>query len=182
MGLLTSLIQSERGNQFPYAESIPAWAAVGASSVQNANNVVIQRMPRLIDPLPVAKVRLYVIATSGNLDVGVYTFDGTTWTLQSSSGSTAVGSATTVQTVSMLTTYVVQPGVDWYIGLSADNTTATFQRTAAGVAAIFAAGPVGLSMAFKASSFPLATNATSFVAAGLTLTNTFAFWLRASEV
>lgn len=65
--------------------------------------------------------------TSGNVDVGVYSVDGTKIV---SKGSTAQSGASALQSVSVTST-TLGAGM-YYLAMAADNTTATYYRTIAG--------------------------------------------------
>lgn len=163
-------------DDYDYAESIP-WFDATTSSNGGASNLYIVECAKRRAPFKIGVVRCYPAVQSGNLDVGVWTFDGTTWTLLGSSGSTAVGTANTMQAVSLAAAVTVPPATRFYLGLVTDNGTATFQRAATPNTDLAFLHP---SVAKKAStSIPLSTNAASFVIGAL-VTAVYAPWLRAS--
>lgn len=97
---------------------------------------------------------------SGNIDVGIYRYDTTTNAIYvTSSGSTAVGVANSVQVLSLLTGVWLEPGVDYYAATVFDNAVA--QMAIFGSAGVFgtlmhAEAPKRAQFAVG-SSFPLAS-------------------------
>lgn len=88
---------------------------------------------------------------SGNIDVGVYMYDGTTFTKIVSLGSTACPAAST-NVVYNITDTVFYRGVRYYYAIAADNTTVTFGRWSADATITPFATSFGFS---KVTSFPL---------------------------
>lgn len=162
--VVTDAIMAALVDPFPYDETIPVYAAT-ADATMGTNTLVLVEAPRRMTALTVGHIDLYVATSSGNLDVGVYSFDGTTWTLLTSSGSTAAGDATSRQTVTLLDEATRQPGERWFYGFAGDNGTLTIRRTPTNVAAVTSTDQ---SAVIKTSSFPLATNAASFTTAAVT--------------
>jgi hypothetical protein len=172
--LLTTLTRQNAGSAFAYDESVPFAAASNSAGMNAANDVVLMELPQRNDSLVIAKIRLWVANQAGNLDVGLWRFDGATWTLITSSGSTAVGTGAAVQTVTLLAPYTRPPRTRTYIGLSTDSGTATFGRAPG----LLLLGLADFSLVGKATSFPLATNAASF-GTGAVAANSRPYWLRA---
>lgn len=160
---------------YPYCETIPVNIANANAAAAASNQLNLAEIPRRNNSLIISKIRLYVGTTGGNIDVGVWQFDGTTWTLLSSSGSTAVGSGSAIQTIDLLTP-VETKGRRIFLGEARDGTTAQIGRH--GGVAIAALMELDNRSVAKASSFPLATNATSFAVGDLTTPPTWTFWLR----
>lgn len=161
-----------------YVENIPI-DQVTLSAVQGGGSIFIAPLPILSVPLVAAVARVYVGITGDNLDIGVYSSDGTTLTLITSTGSTAVGASTTIQSVNLLAPFTLQPGVSYFTGFGVSATTGSIGIGAAmSNVVISAAGPVA-EYGRKASGFPIATNATSIAHSALT-TITQVFWVRLS--
>lgn len=172
--LLTSLNRVAGANPAPYVESI-APIRIAASGAIVGNTLHIADLPMVAQPLAVAKVHVWVGTSSGNVDVGLWRSDDTTLTLLTSSGSTAVGTGSAEQIISLLATVVLQPRTQYYVGICPDNVTATWGRDSAGVN-FTAVGPVNPGGS-KASQFPLASNATSVAHSGFTAVSN-RFWMR----
>lgn len=137
------------GAQFSFVETIPPGAAtISFASVANIAVLILVRVDR---PITVAKLRVRVQTQSGNLDLGIYSSDGTTATRLGSMGSTAVAAAG-VQTCTLATPIVLSPGTDYYIALAVDNGTVTFYGGAAGASDI---GIIGNRLIHFTASFPL---------------------------
>lgn len=161
-----------RANQFPWVETVPAYAVLG-SSAPGANFLLVHRITRLSEPLGVSQVKLEVATQNGNVDVGVYSSDGSTLTKLGSSGSTAVGSANAVQTIALSASITLQPGVDYYLALIVDGTAAFARSNGFTHASIGAADNMSLT---KSVTFPLPSTSTIGSLSGIHL----AYWLRAS--
>lgn len=157
-----------------YDETVP-WAFATATGALTANALYLTEADNRDTGLTVGVIRLKVGATTnGNLKVAVYTYDGTTWTLLGPSDSTAVGSANTVQAVSLSSAVVVPRGVRRFYGLVTDG-TATFFRIPGTDAAMGFLEPDTL---VKTNSFTLPT---SFVVGDPGVSsNNLCPWLRAS--
>jgi hypothetical protein len=105
----------------------------GASTWPAANRAIY--MPVYVQsPVTVTNMALIVSVQSGNLDVGIYSETGTRLV---SSGSTAVGAAG-LQVVDITNT-TLATGV-YYFAVCVDNTTASFNRSAAALLPIWACG------------------------------------------
>lgn len=94
-------------------------------------------------------IRYVCTVSSGNIDVGVYDSSGNRL---ASSGSTA-SPGTDRQTINFSSSVALAPGTYW-LALSADNTTATFARSAG----VTADGVVGYCVV--TSAFPLPSSVT----------------------
>lgn len=161
---------------FPYAETVSS-NLVSAASTTTANAAILIELPARFTPLTIAKIRLYIGTNSGglNVDAGVYTFDGTTWTFRASSGSTAAGASGTLQTLTMTTPYVWDGRTRCYLAVAPDN--ATLAIGAAPSSASLTVGAQDNRMVIRGSSFPLASQFSS--ATGLAGASR-PFWLRAA--
>jgi hypothetical protein len=171
------LILPGGADPYPYDETVDA-ALVASGAALGANTLALMSVPNRSTPLTVAKLRITIDTTdaSGHVDVGIWqTLDYVTATLLYSSGSTAVAGVG-IQTFTLGTPLVHQPGVQWYCGLCPDGATAKFGRAVAGYTAQLLLLP---DVGSKASMFPLASNATSITLSTLAaLTSTF--WMRGS--
>lgn len=140
-----------------YVDVIPAISGSFASFVLGQNIAYYTRF-RVARPIKIAKIRYYVGTTQhGNVDVGIFSLVGSALTLLGSSGSTAQGSTSAVQTVNLTAAVTLVPGVDYCSAIVSDSATATSGRIA-GVAAIL---QTDNSVFTKASQFPLATTTTA---------------------
>lgn len=172
MSLLTSFTRPGSVDTYDFAETVPAVLVPSGAAIA-ANSGVGGLIPRRMTPLTIAVIRFYVGTSSGNVDVAVMRFDGTNYTLLTSSGSTACGTGSAVQAITLGTPYVQQPGEQLSLWLAADNATATFGR-AIGLGAVNA---IGGRMQQKSTVFPIA-GAAPFTS-GLSGT-TVGVWLRGS--
>ena len=111
-----------------------AWGLGGMSSggVWPAANRAIYVSVLVENPVVVTQMAVWVTVQSGNLDVGIYSETGTRLV---SAGSTVVGAAAAIQAINIADT-LLAPGV-YFLAMCVDNTTAAFQRTAAGNAGIY---------------------------------------------
>lgn len=161
----------------PYVQSCDVQLIIAGGAAIVGNTLNVHDVPIRSTPLAIAKMRVWVVNQANNVDVGVFSSDGTTLTLVGSSGSTVVGTAGE-QIINMLATVVLQPGVQYYLGICPDNVASTWGRAGASGFAISKEGPT-FSGGSRATSFPLATNATSFTLASLTAISA-RFWIRGS--
>lgn len=142
--------------QFDYVSTVDG-AGVGSLAVTVANQANLA-LVRVAKPKSVTALTVLIGTSSGNLDVGIYSWDGTTATRLGSSGSTAVGTASTTQTVALTATVVLSPGTNYFFALACDNATATFGRLGSGDGDLGAYGSRSL---LKTSSFPLPATITT---------------------
>lgn len=148
----SALIQS---GQFDFVSShgqITRTASIAAGT-QTANSASLV-LVRVSKPVLITNLSLYIGGASGNVDVGIFTRNGTTYTLVASSGSVAAAGTNAIQTIPLTAPYWLMPGVNYYFGEVADNATVTIGRTSAVSSSVPA---VGLENGIKASLFPLAT-------------------------
>ena len=142
-------------DQFDHVQTIePVGVAVATTNANQANLVLV----RVAKPKSVTSLTILIGVSSGNVDVGIYSWDGTTATRLSSSGTTAVGTLNTTQTIALGATVVLVPGVNYFFALAPDNATASFGRMGS---ADGDAGAYGSRSVLKASSFPLPSTLTS---------------------
>lgn len=125
--------------------------ASGGSTVWPVANLAIFVPFALATPLTIAQLFTANGATvSGNIDVGVYTLDGTRIV---SAGSTAHAGTNTLQTYNIADTLL--PAGDYYLAIAMNNTTGTLSAHA--LAAIHLNR---LGIAQMATAFPLPATAT----------------------
>lgn len=113
----------------------PGVTAAAAAAWPAVNRIIY--MPfRVPQPLVVAQLYCYNDATvSGNLDLGIYSPDGT---LIVNKGSTAMAGASALQLLDITDTVL---GIGfYYLAMTVDNTTATFNRYAPLLPVLQAAG------------------------------------------
>lgn len=177
MSAPTGLILTPPFDPTPYIETYDS-QFIASGLAMGANTGFFHAVPIRQTRLLIAKFRIFVVATGNNVDVGLYRLDGTNLVLLTSSGSTVVGGNNTVQAIDPLAVAYVEPGVQYYLGMAADNATPTFGRKTSAHAAISAMGPV-VRHGSKASSFPLASNAATVDTTALT-TSTQHYFVRAS--
>lgn len=155
MSLLTSLTRPANAQQMPYLQSDLPFG--GTSSTLSANAVFVRRI-RVAKPVKVSQVSVFVVTASGNLDIAVYSSDGSTLTKLASTGSTAVSGTNALQDIAFAFTFL--PGVDYYLAIAVDNGTASLWRVSVSgtnTANILSRGEQAL---FKASSFPTPSSIT----------------------
>lgn len=109
----------------------------------------------LLSPVLIDTIRLANGATvNGNVDVGVYRFDGTNYVRIASSGSVAQAGTSAVQALTLTAPVTVRDGD--YLAFAADSATGTY-RIMTHVGSALVGTPMNLSLA-KATSFPLPTS------------------------
>lgn len=154
-----------------YDETMPPYLASAASN-PGANTLVLMEAPLRSDDLTVGVVRVYVaVNAAADLKVGVYTFDGTTFTLLGSSAATAVGGSATVQAVSLSAPVTVPGGTRRYYGLVTDSATPTFGRMPGPPPVLVYLDPY---VTIETSAFTLPAT----LALADTASTNLAFWLR----
>lgn len=157
-------------NEFPWLETFPApiIPAVGALS---ANQALFSRVPRLQQPITVNYLRYYVGTASGNVDLGIYTWDGSVgFTKVATTGSTASSGTNAAQIIALASPVVLVPGIDYFLAIAVDNATVTIGRFAFSGGA----GAATQRCFSKTSSFALPSSVAS-----ATTTSAFA-WLAAT--
>lgn len=125
------------------------WDASVGSSTVTANTAYLIAIPPLTRAVTVTKLRLYIATSSNNLDVGIYSYDGTDLTRVVSLGSTA--SPGTGSRDFDIADTALSVGTRYYFAYAPDNATISVRTTQ----------PAGTSptidgmMLSKATSFPL---------------------------
>ena len=156
-----------------FVETIPAALvnSVGSVAVGNQAVYALVRVPGN-KPLVVTTATWYIGAAAGNIDVGVGTISGTTFTLLASTGSTAASGTNARQSASLTSSVVLVPDTDYYLAFVASTTTTlTVGRF------VNTAGIVGIDCYYKASEQPLTSGVT--VSAGTNSVNLIP-WVRLS--
>lgn len=117
------------GAQMPFVESYPfASTDLAAGSFISANRAYFHRA-RVERPVPVTKARWWVGAAAGDLDAGVYTWDGTTATRLISTGAVNAAGSSVNQDANLSAPFVFYPGVDYWLALLGTNSaTLTIAR------------------------------------------------------
>jgi hypothetical protein len=146
----------------PFISTMDIEANIGAVAL-SANNAYCARI-RVQPALSITKLSVFIGTASGNVDVGVYSSDGTTLTRLVSSGSTAAAGASAVQTITVASTALV-PGFSYYLAVAPDNATVTIGR----VAITSAIAALGKRVQAFTSGFPLPSTLT--LSAGVNTSN-----------
>ncbi len=123
--------------------------ALGNSIVANAADAAyLVRIERRSAAITVSAISVGIVTQAGNLDVGIYTSDGTTWTRVASSGSVAVG-APGKQDVDLTAPYEIAANTDYWLAVAFSDATAEIDGNDVPLVA-----PEHFSLT-KASAFPL---------------------------
>ena len=102
----------------------------------------------------ITKILAQILVQSGNIDAGVYSWDGTTFTRVVSLGSTACPAAGNPVALDIADTPLT-PGTRYFLALAFDNATASYQGANTAIAPL-------LTMCYtKAASFPLPATITT---------------------
>lgn len=156
MGTLMSFTRGNAGgSQMSYVESYDGRTlTTNGTLTQNAAHLVNFRVD---SALPVTTAEFYVTVQHGNINAGLFSFDGTNYVLLASTGSTAAGAANAVQSVALTAGYTLQPGIDYWLALATDSASFACLRLAAISTAV---GGAGNKILVKTSLFALETFAT----------------------
>lgn len=146
-------------DQFDFVQTFDPRASVLATGTLTANKANLS-LVRVGKPVTVNGITFYVAAASGNADVGVYSWDGTTATRLASSGSTAVAGTAANQRIALGAAVTLLPGANYYLALALDNATATIGR----FGTLAPPAGAGNKLISKTVSFPLPTTLTGLVA------------------
>lgn len=161
MGLIQSYVRPVGGFQSDTYVDVPTGAlaaTVVASTLGGANVAHLQRF-RVARSITISKLGVYIGATSaGNVDAGIYTSDGTTWTRIAANGGTPAGTASTMQELSLTATVTLVPGIDYWAAFVGSDGTLTVGRVNASLGNWSGHGNRVIS---KASSYPLPSTITS---------------------
>lgn len=125
----------------PFVETVDGKVIPSATTV-GANFLICYRV-RVNKALTVATATWFVGTANGNLDVGLYTSDGSTLTLAASTGSTAAAGTNALQTANLDTSVPLVAATDYYIGLITDSATLALGRIA-GLAVINNLDKIGI--------------------------------------
>jgi len=123
--LLEPVDQTQVAREFWETYTSAGAALAVASLTQNA--VYLVRLDSIFAPVPTNRLTVVIGTAVGNIDLGLYTYDGTTFTRQVSTGSTAAVGTNALQTLT-LTDTDVQP--DWYAAIGLDGSGLTTARVA----------------------------------------------------
>lgn len=168
--LLTSMTRTNPGaGSFPWVETYLFASSDLVVGTVVANRAYVQRT-RVDNAIRVTKARWYVGVASGNVDVGIYSFDGTTATLLASTGATAAAGTSAYQEANLTAAFTFQPGVDyWIFFMATDGATFTTQRVG-GTVTEGATVDTSISRFYKAAAGnSLAASYTSFTASSATI-------------
>lgn len=139
--------------------SLP-WHYTVANSIPGANTAFFAPVQPLTADVTVTQLIGSIGVQNGNVDVGIYSFDGSTMTKVVSLGSTACPAAATRVAYNIADTALTK-GTRYYFAIAADNGTATVAFSSG--SAVLAPTNIGY---FKASSFPLPSTAASLTEVG----------------
>ena len=156
-----------------FVETVPA-ALVnerGAAGNLNQATYYLVRVPGS-KPLRVTTATWYVGAAAGNVDAGIGTISGTTFTLLGSTGATAASGTNARQSAALTSAVSLMPDRDYYIALSVSNVDTLTVGRFVNLNALF-----GIDCYYKASEQPLTTGVT--VSAGTNSVNLIP-WVRLS--
>ena len=161
------------GEQLPFVESIPS-RTVTATGATSVGNTAFYYRVRVSKPIAVTQASWYVGAAAGNVDAGIGTISGTTFTLLASTGSVAVAGSAVVQSANLSAPVTLAPGVDYYLAFVASTvTTLTLGRNVVTAALLSASSG---DVYNKTTELPLTTGVT--VTAGTTAN--LILWVRLS--
>lgn len=113
----------------------PIMHFTGAVGVLSANPVYLYKLPQVAVPFLVTRIGYCVGVAAGNVDAGLYTRSGTTYTRVASSGSTAAAGSSVMQDLTMTTPYTINPGQELFVAFGTDSATITLLRLSASVTA-----------------------------------------------
>lgn len=133
MGQLISYTSPIGGDQGLIIEPNPAvvFSSIG-TVVQNAALMVKFRLSK---PALISKIAIFVGTAAGNLDVGVYSLIGSTYTMLGHSGATAAAGTNAIQELTMLANISLAPGIDYWATFASDSATVQILRQSMGAAA-----------------------------------------------
>jgi hypothetical protein len=150
MSMLRSLLSTHPRQPAGVWSLDPRNTAAAAGTVTQ-NQAELSRVS-LFAPVLIDNIRIINGATvNGNVDVGVYRFDGTNYVRLASSGSVAQTGTSANQLIPLTAGVTVQDGD--YLAFASDSATATVWRTT-GISPTLVGSPMNLSL-IKGSSFPL---------------------------
>lgn len=142
----------------------PQAMATTAAATGTANTAYGIFMEPVGVGMTITKIRIQIAVQNGNIDVGLYSWDGTTATRLAALGSTACPGVAVYD--ADISNVDVVPGLRYIIFVAADGATASFYRCDYTVTGVPTLSGIAVS---KATSFPLPATMTSLSAAGLTL-------------
>lgn len=118
------------GDQLEFVET---YAPIASTTAAIVSATVYLGRVRVGRPLPVTQLSYVVGTASGNVNLGIYTYDpaAATYALVAWTASTAAAGSSVTQTIALVTPYVMSPGVDYALAFQADNAVITAQRASA---------------------------------------------------
>jgi hypothetical protein len=111
----------------PFVETFPAHMVNAPVASMAADYLYFCRV-RVGAALTIDTMTYEVGVAAGNVDLGVYTESGGTWTRVARTGVTAAAGATALQSIALESAYTLEPGIDYYLTLACDNATLTVSR------------------------------------------------------
>lgn len=116
------------GGQFDFVECPPG--GIGTAAASTTANMLYGGRVMVHRPLTVDQMHYVCNVSSGNVELAIYTYDGTTWTKVATTGAVASsGGSSAITTVALTAPYTLQPFVVYYLTIAADNGTITIART-----------------------------------------------------
>ena len=129
----------------------------GSTAVGVANTAYLMPMRNIFTDLTVTKLIVQIATTSGNIDAGIYSWDGTTMTRIVSLGSTASpGNGTKYLDIADT---IIYKGTKYFLAWAADNATIAVSIVGAGII-----NPTTFGGYTKVTSFPLPATITTLTA------------------
>lgn len=117
------------GDQLDYWESYSILETTGSAGSPTAN-FAYMRLVRVATPKTIPAIEVYVQTQAGNLDVGIYDFDGANYRRLAASGTVAVAAGGAFQSVALSAPYVVTPGKNYWVAFQASDGGSSFWRIA----------------------------------------------------
>lgn len=139
---------------------IAQFATAGYATIGSSNNARFWPMEPLQADVTVTQLLTGIGAQSGNIDAGIYSWDGSTMTRVVSLGSTACPAVSTRVVLNIADTALTR-GVRYFNAIAIDNNTASYPRIDITGSSVVQPNGGGY---LKASSFPLPSTVTSLTA------------------
>lgn len=139
----------------------PGWA-VTTGALVSSNDAVFSPIVPLTANVTLASITIHVETPSGNIDIGIYEWDGTTMSRIVSTGATDASGFSSNSTKTLdITNIPLYRGTRYFFAVAADNTTLSLGRFS-GVTADTPSQSIESIVAFyKGSSYPLPATVTS---------------------
>ena len=136
---------------YAFVETTDHRAVGGVTAV--GQNFGIFFLVRPSKEITVSQASWFVGTANGNIDVGLYSSDGTTLTRVARTGSVAAAGASAIQTAALDAPATLLPGTDYYIALVTDSATLTLGRVL-GTAAVNLLDKTGILKAVTFATLP----------------------------